>query len=114
MEELSLLELVVVGLAKATVSTVPLFVIVLAITGLGRRWLAPWARQTLWSLVLIRLLLPVSFGSPASLQPTAIWLFESGSALLESATSGPQSSSMRPYNIADSQWRPEMARPRGF
>lgn len=46
MEDPTLLQLVVVGLMKATVATIPLFLLVLAITGLGRRWLAPWARQT--------------------------------------------------------------------
>lgn len=109
MEDLNFLELVFVAAALSTIITVPLFLIVLTITGLGRRWLAPWARQTLWSLVLVRLLLPVSFGSPASLQPTAIWLFESGSALLDSATPEPQSASMRPYNIDESKLWPDLA-----
>ncbi len=109
MEDLTLLELVFTAEALATIVTVPLFLIVLTITGVGRRWLAPWARQTLWSLVLVRLLLPVSFGNPASLQPTAIWLFESGSALLDSATPEPQSASMRPYNIDESKLWPDMA-----
>ena len=71
MEDLNFLELVFVAAALSTIITVPLFLIVLTITGPGRRWLAPWARHTLWSLVLVRLLLPVSFGSPASLQPTS-------------------------------------------
>jgi beta-lactamase regulating signal transducer with metallopeptidase domain len=99
MEDLSFLELVFVAAALSTIITVPLFLIVLTITGPGRRWLAPWARQTLWSLVLVRLLLPVSFGSPASLQPTAIWLFKSGSALLESANSEPQNAVAHMYSV---------------
>lgn len=92
MEDLNFLELVFVAAALSTIITVPLFLIVLTITGPGRRWLAPWARQTLWSLVLVRLLLPVSFGSPASLQPTAIWLFESVCSSMEPAPADP-----RPY-----------------
>lgn len=68
MDVASLFELAVLGLWRASLATIPIFAVVLAVTTLGRRWLAPWARQTLWSLVLIRLLLPVSFGSPVSLQ----------------------------------------------
>lgn len=90
MEDLNFLELVFVAAALSTIIAVPLFLIVLTITGLGRRWLAPWARQALWSLVLVRLLLPVSFGSPASLQPTAIWLFESVCSSMEPAPAEPE------------------------
>lgn len=85
MEDLNVLELVFVTAARTTLNAVPLFLIVLAINGLGRRWLAPWARQALWSLVLVRLLLPVSFGSAASLQPAAIWLLETTCQMMESA-----------------------------
>lgn len=77
MDVSQVVELAIVGLARATLATLPVFLIVLAITSLGRRWLAPWARQALWSLVLLRLLLPVSIGSPASLQPGAIQLLDS-------------------------------------
>lgn len=68
MDVASLFELAMVGLGRASLATLPVFVIVLTITAVGRRWLAPWARHALWSLVLVRLLLPVSFGSPVSLQ----------------------------------------------
>ncbi|MBS0205373.1 MAG: hypothetical protein JSS49_20915 [Planctomycetes bacterium] len=49
-------------------ATVPLFVLVLLITSLGRRGLAPWARCALWTLVLIRMILPISLTSPVSAQ----------------------------------------------
>jgi beta-lactamase regulating signal transducer with metallopeptidase domain len=78
-------ELAIVGLARATLATVPVFLIVLAATSLGRRWLAPWARQALWSLVLLRLLLPVSIGSPTSLQPGAIQMLSGAFSLLKPA-----------------------------
>lgn len=78
-----LLELAIVGLARAALATVPVFAIVLATTTLARRWLAPWARQALWSLVLLRLLLPISIGSPASLQIGAIRLWDSACSLMQ-------------------------------
>lgn len=56
------------AVCRAAVLTVPVFLIAAVVTGLGRRWLAPWVRWSIWSLVLIRLLMPVSIGSPASLQ----------------------------------------------
>ena len=71
-----LFELAVVGLWRASLATIPIFAIVFTITTCGRRWLAPWTRQALWSLVLVRLLLPVSFGSPVSLQSCMPQLWE--------------------------------------
>ena len=85
MDVSQLVELAIVGLARATFAALPVFLIVLAVTSLCRRWLAPWARQALWSLVLLRLLLPVSIGSPASLQPGAIQLLESAFSSLAPA-----------------------------
>lgn len=70
------IQLVAAAVMRAAISTFPLFVIVAAITLLGRRWLAPWSRQILWSLVLVRLMLPISFQSPWSLQPSASQNFE--------------------------------------
>jgi bla regulator protein BlaR1 len=67
---MDVLPLCAAALMRATISTFPLFVLVAAITLLGRRWLAPWSRQMLWSLVLVRLMLPISFESPWSLQPS--------------------------------------------
>jgi len=49
----------------------PVFVLVLIVTLSGRRWLAPWARYALWSIVLVRLVLPVSIISPVSVQ--TVW-----------------------------------------
>src|SRR4051812_28947940 len=76
MDVAALVELAIVGLLRASLATIPIFVIVLAMTTFGRRWLAPWARQALWSLVLVRLLLPVSFGSPLSLQTYMLQLWD--------------------------------------
>lgn len=45
----------------------PLFVVVLILTTVGRRFLASWTRQLFWTFVLIRLVLPASFVSPLSL-----------------------------------------------
>lgn len=52
--------------------TIPVFVVVLTLTTAGRRWLTPWARQLLWSLVFLRLLLPYTFESSLSIQPVAM------------------------------------------
>ena len=48
--------------------TFPIFLLVLIATLVFRRWLNPWARHLLWSLVLIRLILPVSVTSYFSAQ----------------------------------------------
>lgn len=56
------------SIVRAAVLTIPVFVLAVVVTGLGRRWLAPWVRWAIWSLVLVRLLMPVSIGSPLSLQ----------------------------------------------
>ncbi len=76
MDVASPFELALVGILRASLATIPIFVIVLTITTLGHRWLAPWARQAMWSLVLVRLLLPVSIGSPVSLQSGLLQLWE--------------------------------------
>lgn len=52
----------------AALATLPVFGVVLVVTLVGGRWLAPWARHLLWSLVLVRLCLPFSFESSWSLQ----------------------------------------------
>lgn len=58
-----------VGLITGTFFvTLPIFVIVLGVTSIGRQRLAPWVRYSLWTLVLIRLILPVSVASPISAQ----------------------------------------------
>ena len=57
-----------VWMAGSFSKALPLFVLVLIVTSIFRRWLAPSARHALWSLVLIRLMLPASVASPASLQ----------------------------------------------
>ena len=46
----------------------PIFLLVLITTFVFRYWLRPWARSLLWSLVLIRLILPVSVASNFSAQ----------------------------------------------
>ena len=57
-----------VWMAGSFSKALPLFLLVLIVTSIFRRWLAPSARHALWSLVLIRLMLPASVASPASLQ----------------------------------------------
>ncbi|MEI8019440.1 MAG: M56 family metallopeptidase, partial [Schlesneria sp.] len=57
-----------VWMAGSFSKALPLFVLVLIVTSIFRRWLAPSARHALWSLVLIRLMLPASVASPVSLQ----------------------------------------------
>ena len=57
-----------VWMAGSFSKVLPLFVLVLIVTSIFRRWLAPSARHALWSLVLIRLMLPASVASPVSLQ----------------------------------------------
>ena len=104
MDVSQLLELTVVGLIRATLATVPVFVIVLAINTLGRRWLAPWARQTLWSLVLLRLLLPLSIGSPVSLQTGAIPLWESALSLLEPESRQPAAAVAMSDVAVEQEW----------
>ncbi len=59
---------VLVWMAGSFFKALPLFVLVLIVTSIFRRWLAPSARHALWSLVLIRLMLPASVASPVSLQ----------------------------------------------
>ena len=51
--------------------TLPVFAVVLIVTLSARRWIAPWARHVLWTLVLLRLILPFSVTSPVSAQ--MIW-----------------------------------------
>jgi bla regulator protein BlaR1 len=65
---------------------VPLFLVVLLITGLGRRWLTPRARYALWSIVLLRLLLLASVSSPFSMQPMMGWMFQCVVSLFDSPT----------------------------
>ena len=57
-----------VWMAGSFSKALPLFVLVLIVTSIFRRLLAPSARYALWSLVLIRLILPASVASPVSLQ----------------------------------------------
>ena len=54
--------------ADTLIAALPVFAVVLIVTLLGCRWLASWARHALWTLVLIRLIVPVSFVSPVSAQ----------------------------------------------
>ena len=56
MDARDLFEITLVVL-QAAVRTVPLFLVVVVITSLGRRWLAARARYALWSIVLVRLML---------------------------------------------------------
>src|SRR3954452_1495939 len=100
MDVSQLLEWAIVALARAALASVPVFVIVLALTSLGRRWLAPWARQALWSIVLLRLLLPVSVGSPVSLQPGALRLLSEVVSRMAPASSGPTVDSVTVNAIA--------------
>jgi len=68
---MGLLDLAGAGLElalMAAIATVPLFLVVATTTLAGRKHFAPWFRHALWSLVLIRLVLPVSAPSPVSLQ----------------------------------------------
>lgn len=55
----------------SAIAALPLFLVVAIVTLAGRKRFAPWFRHALWSLVLIRLALPVSIGSSFSLQ--AAW-----------------------------------------
>ncbi len=77
------------GIVRAAVLTIPVFVLAVLLTGLGRRWLAPWGRWSIWSLVLVRLLMPVSIGEPA--QPAAI----SGKRLVGGGEGGARSVELR-------------------
>lgn len=52
----------------AALAAIPVFVCVLLVTFLGRNWLPAWSRYALWTLVLVRLVLPVSIASPISVQ----------------------------------------------
>jgi beta-lactamase regulating signal transducer with metallopeptidase domain len=72
MDVQALIEIGLAAVLRAAVLTLPIFLLVLAVVGVGRRWIAPWARQALWSLVLLRLVLPISVASPLSLQPEAL------------------------------------------
>ena len=112
MDVSQLLELTVVGLIRATLATVPVFAIVLAINTLGRRWLVPWARHTLWSLVLLRLLLPLSIGSPMSLQTGAIPLWESALSLLEPESRQPAAAVAMSDVAVEQEWSSAQPLPR--
>jgi bla regulator protein BlaR1 len=60
------------SVARSTaLAALPVCAVVVGITGLGRRWLPAWARHALWTLVLVRLLLPAGVASPLSLQ--TVW-----------------------------------------
>lgn len=58
----------------AAAAALPVFAAVFLVTLLGRRLLAPWVRHALWTLVLVRLLLPASVPSPVSVQSSWRWL----------------------------------------
>lgn len=62
--------------ANTLAATLPLFVLVLLLTTLGRRSLAPWASSTLWTLVLVRMIMPISVSSPVSIQ--MLWPIAAG------------------------------------
>lgn len=68
---------------------VPLFLVVLVITSLGRRWLTARARYALWSIVLLRLLLLISIVSPFSMQLVLEWDYGSVASLFESRAIAP-------------------------
>ena len=64
----------------AAIAALPLFLVVAVVTLAGRKRMAPWFRHALWSLVLIRLALPLSIGSPVSLREA--WTRVTGGAEL--------------------------------
>ena len=51
----------------AAISSLPLFLIVASITLVGRRWMSARSRFALWTLVLIRMVLPFSWETPFGL-----------------------------------------------
>ncbi|HEY1066573.1 MAG TPA: M56 family metallopeptidase [Pirellulales bacterium] len=69
-------------LAVGVVATIPVAAVAGAITWLGRRRLAPWARHAIWTVVLLRLLLPHSFAAPFSAQRLAPWLATTDESVL--------------------------------
>ena len=89
MDELTLLQLVVPCLLMGTCVALPLSLLALAVNSLCHRGLPPWARQAIWSLVLIRLMLPLSVGSSASLQPAGMWLAERAFSLVNDLAAPP-------------------------
>ena len=54
----------VVATLDAAISSLPLFLMIGLITFAGRRWLSARTRFALWSLVLIRMILPFSLETP--------------------------------------------------
>ncbi len=103
---MDVIEFGLLAVVRATFAAVPVFLLVLATTGLGRKWLAPWARQTLWSLVLIRLVLPISVVSPASLQPGALWLWNLSAEGVELSNREQVLNAFEPMDGAEVQYLP--------
>ena len=59
---------IVFALADTLTVVFPLFLLVAIVNLVGRRWVSAWARQFLWTLVLIRLIIPICPASPFSAQ----------------------------------------------
>ena len=55
---------------RAALAALPLFGVVWLVTWLGRPWLAPRVRYLLWSLVLVRLVMPFGLPGPVGLNQT--------------------------------------------